>query len=59
MTPARQRLDKHGLKAGIVAEAEVNVLGNGTHTDKGIPVATNRVTEPNLLLDTVTYIRVA
>jgi hypothetical protein len=30
MTPARQRLGKHGLKAGIAAEAEVNLLGNGT-----------------------------
>jgi hypothetical protein len=30
MTPARQRLGEHGLKAGIAAEAEVNLLGNGT-----------------------------
>jgi hypothetical protein len=32
MTPARQRLGKLGLKAGIAAEAEVNLLGNGTQT---------------------------
>jgi hypothetical protein len=30
MTPARQRLGKHLLRAGIIAEAEVNLLGNGT-----------------------------
>jgi hypothetical protein len=28
--PARQQLGKHGLKAGIAAEAEVKLLGNGT-----------------------------
>jgi hypothetical protein len=32
MTPVRQRLGKHGLKTGIAAEAEVNLLGNGTQT---------------------------
>jgi hypothetical protein len=30
MTPARQRLGKHDLKAGIAAEVEVNLLENGT-----------------------------
>jgi hypothetical protein len=30
MTPARQRIGKQGLKAGIAAEAEVNWLGYGT-----------------------------
>jgi hypothetical protein len=30
MTPARQRLGKHCLKAGIMAEAKVNLLGNDT-----------------------------
>jgi hypothetical protein len=46
-------LSKHGLKAGIAAEAEVYLLGNGTKTPvsaatyiiKGIPVTTNRITE--------------
>jgi hypothetical protein len=46
MTPARQRLGKHCLRAGIAAEAEVNMLGSGTQTtvspatdiNKGIPV---------------------
>jgi hypothetical protein len=50
---ARQRLGKHKLKARIAAEAEVNLLGNGTQTpvsaatniNKGIPVTTNRITE--------------
>jgi hypothetical protein len=53
MTPARQRLDNHCLKAGIAAEADVNLLGNGTRTpvsaateiNKGIPVTSDRVTE--------------
>jgi hypothetical protein len=35
MNPARQRLGKQGLKAGIAAEVEVNFLGNGTQ----IPVS--------------------
>jgi hypothetical protein len=30
MIPARQRVGKHGPKAGIAAEAEVNLLGNDT-----------------------------
>jgi hypothetical protein len=30
MTPDRQRLGKNRLKAGIIAKAEVNLLGNGT-----------------------------
>jgi hypothetical protein len=55
ISSARQRLGKHGLKAGIAAEAEVNLLGNGTQTpvsaatniNKGIPMTTNRVTEDN------------
>jgi hypothetical protein len=52
---ARQRLGKHCLKAGIAAEAEVNLLGNGTQTsisaatniNKESPVITNRITEDN------------
>jgi hypothetical protein len=48
----RQRLGKHSLKAGITAEAEVNLLGNGTQTsvsaakniNKSIPVTINRIT---------------
>jgi hypothetical protein len=28
MAPARQRLGKHGLKAGIITEAKVTLLGN-------------------------------
>jgi hypothetical protein len=52
---ARQRLGKHGLKAGTAAEAEVYLLGNGTQTpvsagtniNKCIPVTTNRITEDN------------
>jgi hypothetical protein len=55
MTPARQRLGKHGLKAGIAAEAEVNLLGNGTqipvsaatNINKGILVSTKRRTKDN------------
>jgi hypothetical protein len=55
MTPARQQIGKHGLKAGIAAEAEVGFLGNGTQTpvsaatniNKGIPITTERVTEDN------------
>jgi hypothetical protein len=54
-TIARQRFSKHGLKAGIAAEVEVNLLGNGTRTPvsmamnikKGIPMTTNRITEDN------------
>jgi hypothetical protein len=46
---ARQRLGKHGLKAGIAAEAEVKLLRNGkqtpvsaaTNINKGIPVTTD------------------
>jgi hypothetical protein len=67
VTPARQRLGKHGLKTGIAAEAEINLLGNGTQTpvsaatniNKGIPVTTNRVREDNQLFDMVTHIRAA
>jgi hypothetical protein len=55
MTIARKRLGKHCLKAGIIAEAEVNLPGNGMQTpvsaaadiNKGIPMTTNRVTEDN------------
>jgi hypothetical protein len=36
---ARQRLGKHGLKAGIAAEAEVNLVGNGAQTS--VSAATN------------------
>jgi hypothetical protein len=51
----RERLRKHGLKPGIAAEAEVNLLGNGTQTpvseatniNKGTPMTTNRITEDN------------
>jgi hypothetical protein len=51
----RQRLGKHCLKAGIAAEAEVVLLGNGLlardsaamNISKGIPVRTNRITEAN------------
>jgi hypothetical protein len=58
---------KHDLKARIAAEAEVNLLGNGTQTpvstalniNKGIPVTTNRITEDNYWLDMATYIRAA
>jgi hypothetical protein len=32
MTPVRQRFGKQGLKVGIAAEAEVNLLGNGKQT---------------------------
>jgi hypothetical protein len=43
------------MKAGIAAEAEVNLLGNGstatvsaeTNINKDIPVTTNRITEDN------------
>jgi hypothetical protein len=50
MTPARQRLGKHGLKAGITGEAEINFLDNGTQTpvsaatniNKGILLTRNR-----------------
>jgi hypothetical protein len=53
MTPARQRQGKHCLKAGIITDMEVNLLGNGiktpvsvkTDTNKGIPVTTKRITE--------------
>jgi hypothetical protein len=31
MTPDRQRLGKHCLKAGIIAEAKDNLLGNDIH----------------------------
>jgi hypothetical protein len=49
MTPTRQRLGKHGLKERTAAEAELNLLGNGTETsvsaatdiNKGVPVTTN------------------
>jgi hypothetical protein len=52
---ARQQLGKHCLKAGIAAEAEVNLQGNGslahvpaaTNINKDIPVTTNRITEDN------------
>jgi hypothetical protein len=52
ISSARQRLGKHGIKAGIAAEEEVNLLGNGTQTsvsaatniNKGIPVTTERKT---------------
>jgi hypothetical protein len=52
---AKQRLCKRGLKAGIAAEAEVNLLGNGMQTpvsaarnvNKGIPLTTSRITENN------------
>jgi hypothetical protein len=55
ITPARQRLGKHGLKVGIATETEVNLLGNGRKTpvsaatdiNKSIPMTTNRVTEDN------------
>jgi uncharacterized membrane protein YoaK (UPF0700 family) len=49
MTLARQQLGKQCLKAGIIAEAEVNLLGIGMQNacfrgNEGIPVTTNRVT---------------
>jgi putative transposon-encoded protein len=48
ITPARQRLGRHCLKAGIIAEKEVNLLGNGTQNtcfrcNEGIPVTTKRI----------------
>jgi hypothetical protein len=65
MTAARQQLGKHvskvtlstteeSLKAGI-AEAEANLLGNGTQTpvsagtnvNEGIPLTTNKMAEDN------------
>jgi hypothetical protein len=39
MAPARQRLGKHGLKAGTATEPEVNLLCNGTQTP--VSAATN------------------
>jgi hypothetical protein len=50
MTLPRQRLGKHCLKAGIIAEAEVNLLGNGTQNtcfrdNEGVPVTTNKIKE--------------
>jgi hypothetical protein len=53
MTPARQQIGNHGLKAGIEAEAKVNFLGNGmqtpvsavTNINKGITITTKSVTE--------------
>jgi hypothetical protein len=55
ISSATQRLGKYGIKARIAAEAEVNLLGNGTqtpvsaatHINKGIPMTTNRITEDN------------
>jgi hypothetical protein len=49
MTPTRERLGKHCLKAGIKAEAEVDLLDNGTcfRFDKSIPVKRNRITGDN------------
>jgi hypothetical protein len=53
MTPPRQRLVNHCPKTGIAADTDVNLLGNGRQTpvsaatdiNKGIPVATDRVTK--------------
>jgi hypothetical protein len=64
---ARQRLVEHCLKYRITAEAEVNLLTNGTQTpvsavtniNKEIPAKTDRTTEDNLLFDMVTFSRVA
>jgi hypothetical protein len=55
MTPARQRLGKYCVNAGIAAESGINLLGNGTqklvfvatNIDKCIPVTRNRITVDN------------
>jgi hypothetical protein len=51
MTPAMQRLGKHGVKAGILTEAEVNLLGNGTQTH--FPAATNIYKVISLITDRI------
>jgi hypothetical protein len=52
ISPARQRLGKHSLKAGIIAEKEGYLLGNGTKStcfrgNEGIPMTTKRIREEN------------
>jgi hypothetical protein len=52
MTLARQRLNKHCLKAGIIEGAEVNLLDNSLQNicfrgNEGIPVITKKRREEN------------